>query len=157
MRRSEILFFSFFFFFLYPCSKSIANNFASDWSNSDTILINDSLLINIACDSFDKDIKLYIISNPPVDGCQYVPITIRKTQENKKVIAAILAFPFPFGILGLHRIYLGTKPYMPFAYIGTLGGCFGILPLIDFISILTADDETFKRFENNPKVFMWSK
>jgi len=78
------------------------------------------------------------------------------THENKRVIAAILAFPLPFGILGVHRIYLGTKPYMPFAYIGTLGGCFGILPLIDFCTILFSDDETFKEFENNPRVIMWS-
>ena len=75
--------------------------------------------------------------------------------ENKKLIAAILAFPLPFGILGLHRIYLGTKPYMPYAYIGTLGGCLGIIPLIDFISILATKKEDLQRFENNPKVIMW--
>src|SRR6185503_9682570 len=44
-----------------------------------------------------------------------------QVRENKRAIAAVLAFPFPFGILGLHRIYLGTKPYMPFVYLGTLG------------------------------------
>ena len=74
----------------------------------------------------------------------------------KKRIAAILAFPFPFGLLGLHRVFLGTKPYIPFVYIGTLGGCFLILPIIDFVAILSANEETFKGFENNPKVFMWS-
>ncbi len=75
---------------------------------------------------------------------------------NKKFIAAVLAFPLPFGILGLHRIYLGTKPYMPFAYIGTIGGCFGILPLIDFIAILATKKENLNRFAGNPKVFMWA-
>jgi TM2 domain-containing membrane protein YozV len=75
--------------------------------------------------------------------------------ENKKLIAAVLAFPLPFGFLGLHRIYLGTKPYMPFAYVGTIGGCFGILPLIDFITILTTKKEKLKAFENNPRIFMW--
>lgn len=74
----------------------------------------------------------------------------------KKRIAAILAFPFPFGLLGLHRVFLGTKPYIPFVYIGTLGGCFLILPIIDFVAILSANEETFKRLENNPRVFMWS-
>ena len=77
-------------------------------------------------------------------------------RENKKLIAAVLAFPFPFGFLGLHRIYLGTKPYMPFVYAGTIGGCFGILPMIDFITILTTKKEKIKNFENNRKVFMWS-
>lgn len=75
--------------------------------------------------------------------------------ENKKLIAAILSFPLPFGILGLHRIYLGTKPYIPFVYIGTAGGCFGILPLIDFIAILSAKKGKIKHFENNFNVFMW--
>lgn len=79
-----------------------------------------------------------------------------KRKENKKLIAAVLAFPFPFGVMGLHRIYLGTKPYMPFVYIGTVGGCFGILPLIDFITILTTKKDKIKNFENNRRVFMWS-
>ncbi|MBI4930942.1 MAG: TM2 domain-containing protein [Bacteroidetes bacterium] len=103
-------------------------------------------------------------------GQVFVPITLIDTpslivafdsaqapkHKTKKLIAAVLAFPFPFGMLGLHRIYLGTKPYMPFAYIGTLGGCLGILPLIDFITILAADEEMLGRYRNNPKVIMWS-
>ena len=76
--------------------------------------------------------------------------------KRKKITAAVLAFPLPFGLLGLHRIYLGTKPYVPFVYIGTIGGCLFILPLIDFITILSAKEEDFKRFEKNPGVFMWS-
>lgn len=168
MKCSNLLFVSFFSFFFFPCAKSIENNFAGVWFISDTNLINDSLFANVNCESFDKDIEpyplgqttmpngVYTLSSPSVDGCQFVPVAICKTWENKKAIAALFAFPFPFGMLGLHRIYLGTKPYIPFAYISTLGGCFGILPLIDFISILTAEDETFNRFENNPKVFMWS-
>ena len=76
--------------------------------------------------------------------------------RTKKRIAAILAFPFPFGLLGLHRVFLGTKPYIPFVYMGTVGGCFLILPIIDFITILSANEEEFKKFENNPRVFMWS-
>src|ERR1051326_3021490 len=72
--------------------------------------------------------------------------------KRKKIISAILAFPLPFGILGVHRIYLGTKPYMPYVYIGTGGGCVGIIPLIDFIAILSANKKTFQSFENNPRV-----
>lgn len=81
---------------------------------------------------------------------------IREKQiNNRRLIAAILAFPFPFGIVGLHRIYLGTKPYVPVTYIASLGGIFGILPLIDFF-VLAFDKDTSK-FENNEKVFMWVK
>jgi TM2 domain-containing membrane protein YozV len=79
----------------------------------------------------------------------------KKQRNNRKITAAILAFPFPFGIVGLHRIYLGTKPYVPVAYIGTLGGIFGIIPLIDFCAILFNKEIT--QFENNGKVLMWVK
>jgi TM2 domain-containing membrane protein YozV len=79
----------------------------------------------------------------------------KKQRNNRKITAAILAFPFPFGIVGLHRIYLGTKPYVPVAYIATLGGVFGIIPLIDFCAILL--DKDFSQFENNGKVLMWVK
>ncbi len=77
----------------------------------------------------------------------------RKQRTNKKITAAILAFPFPFGIVGLHRIYLGTAPYVPVVYIASLGGVFGILPFIDFCVI--ALDKDLERYKENKKVFMW--
>jgi TM2 domain-containing membrane protein YozV len=76
-----------------------------------------------------------------------------KQKKNKRITAAVLAFPFPFGIVGLHRIYLGTAPYVPVAYIGSLGGIFGVLPFIDFCVLLLDKDE--KRYIDNKKVFMW--
>jgi TM2 domain-containing membrane protein YozV len=76
-----------------------------------------------------------------------------RKKKNKKIVAALLAFPFPFGIVGLHRIYLGTSPYVPVAYIASLGGVFGILPFIDFCVLLMDKDQ--ERYINNPKVFMW--
>ncbi|MBC7696104.1 MAG: TM2 domain-containing protein [Burkholderiales bacterium] len=79
----------------------------------------------------------------------------KKHKLNKKITAAVLAFPFPFGIVGLHRIYLGTKPYVPVAYIASLGGVFGILPFIDFCAITF--DKDFDQYRNNSKVFMWIK
>jgi TM2 domain-containing membrane protein YozV len=77
----------------------------------------------------------------------------RKQRERKKLVASLLAFPFPGGILGLHRIYLGTKPYVPLIYIVTLGGGFFLLPMIDFFVLLFNKD--ISRFENHPGVFMW--
>ncbi len=79
----------------------------------------------------------------------------QKQKLNKKITAAALAFPFPFGIVGLHRIYLGTKPHVPVVYIATLGGVFGILPLVDFFVIIT--DKDFEQYKNNGKIFMWIK
>lgn len=79
----------------------------------------------------------------------------KKQKDNRKLTAALLAFPFPFGIVGLHRIFLGTKPYVPVAYIASLGGIFGVLPLIDFFVILF--DKDFDQYLNNGKVLMWVK
>jgi len=79
----------------------------------------------------------------------------KRQKKNKRVVAAILAFPFPFGIVGLHRIYLGTAPYVPVVYIGTFGGVIGILPFIDFCVLLL--DKDFDRYIENKKVFMWVK
>jgi TM2 domain-containing membrane protein YozV len=79
----------------------------------------------------------------------------KKQKLNKRITSAVLAFPFPFGMVGLHRIYLGTKPYVPVAYIASLGGAFGILPLIDFCAIAFGKD--FDSYRNNGKVFMWVK
>lgn len=79
----------------------------------------------------------------------------KKQKLNKRITAAVLAFPFPFGIVGLHRIYLGTKPYVPVAYIASLGGVFGLLPLIDFFVITF--DKNFDQYRDNGKVFMWIK
>ena len=85
---------------------------------------------------------------------RFVDYLKRNVGENNKAVAAVLAFPL-FGIIGLHRIYLGTKPYVPVVYIATLGGCAGVLPLIDFFVILFSNKEAFERYKENPKVFMW--
>jgi len=77
----------------------------------------------------------------------------KKREKDKKVVAAILAFPFPFGLVGLHRIYLGCPPYVPVIYIATAGGVLGILPFIDFCVLLL--DKDIDRYINNKKIFMW--
>lgn len=77
----------------------------------------------------------------------------KKQAKHKKAVAAALAFPFPFGIVGLHRIYLGCAPYIPVVYIASLGGVFGILPLVDFCVILAEKD--LEKFVNSSDVFMW--
>lgn len=79
----------------------------------------------------------------------------KKHKRSKRITAAVLAFPFPFGIVGLHRIYLGTKPFVPVAYIASLGGGLGVLPFIDFCVLIL--DKEVESYSNNGKVFMWIK
>ncbi|MFL5764403.1 MAG: hypothetical protein ACJ77K_10725 [Bacteroidia bacterium] len=71
----------------------------------------------------------------------------------KKIVSAICAFPFPFGFMGAHRVMLGTKPWVPVVYVATFGGCFGLLPLIDFCVLTFSKD--ISKYENNPHIFMW--
>lgn len=80
-------------------------------------------------------------------------VLFKATGKNKKLIATVLAFPFPFGIVGLHRIYLGCAPHVPVAYIATVGGGFGVLPFIDFWALLLSKD--IEQFAQNGQVFMW--
>ena len=78
----------------------------------------------------------------------------QKQKKNKRITAAVLAFPFPFGIVGLHRIYLGCAPHVPVVYIASIGGAFGVLPFIGFCVLVL--DKDIDRFKNNKKVFMWA-
>jgi TM2 domain-containing membrane protein YozV len=81
-------------------------------------------------------------------------VSVDKLKRRKKIIATLLAFPLPCGIIGLHRVYLGTKPYVPLVYIATFGGAAGIIPFIDFIVLLLEKD--ISKYENNPNVIMWA-
>lgn len=85
-----------------------------------------------------------------------IPEPVNKADLRKrKFVAAIMALPFPFGIVGAHRVMMGTAPWVPIVYIATFGGCFGLLPLIDFCAIVFSKD--FEQYENNEQVFMWVK
>lgn len=75
-----------------------------------------------------------------------------KKAKNKRITAIVLAFPFPFGIVGLHRIYLGCAPYIPVVYITSIGGL-GLLPFIDFCVLISEKD--FEKYNNSKEVFMW--
>lgn len=79
----------------------------------------------------------------------------KKSIRKKKIVSAICAFPFPLGFVGAHRVMLGTKPWVPVVYVATFGGCFGLLPLIDFCVITFSKD--IEQYENNPNIFMWAK
>lgn len=118
-----------------------------------TIYYLDSCQNNITSEQFilkEADLVFDDMPNP------VFKLFRKKQRLNKRITAAALAFPFPFGIVGLHRIYLGTKPYVPVAYIASLGGVFGILPFIDFCAI-TFDTKNFEVYRDNGQIFMWLK
>jgi TM2 domain-containing membrane protein YozV len=74
-------------------------------------------------------------------------------KENKKLMA--MALNFSLGMLGAHRLYLGTKPHVPVFYLLTFGGVFFVIPIIDFFVLTFSKDIT--PYINNDKILMWVK
>jgi TM2 domain-containing membrane protein YozV len=95
------------------------------------------------------------IASKRFNHTQLAAIAIPDSIKKKKFISALLAMPFPLGFVGAHRVMLGSGPWVPVVYVATLGGCFGLLPLIDFCFIIFSKDIT--PYENNNHIFMWIK
>ena len=75
-------------------------------------------------------------------------------KEKDPVVAWLISFPA--GFLGLHRAYLGTDTKTVLLYIVTLGGVFGIVPMIDWILLLKGiQTGDISRYVNNRKFIMW--
>ncbi len=77
------------------------------------------------------------------------------TEKPKRVKLKAALLSILLGHFGVHRIYLGTSPNVPVIYSLTLGGGLGILPLADFIAIVSSPD--VERYRNSNRVFMWLK
>jgi hypothetical protein len=100
----------------------------------------------------ESELAAPVVKLPSVKQLKLITLLQNATVENKKVTAAILTLTL--GMLGVHRIYLGTAPYIPAVYLFTFGGGFFVLPIIDLVMILTTNDIT--KFENNNKLLMWT-
>ncbi|MDA3820362.1 MAG: TM2 domain-containing protein [Candidatus Delongbacteria bacterium] len=75
------------------------------------------------------------------------------TEQKKRSKLIAIAADLLAGPLGGHRIYLGTKPWIPVVYAVTLGGGIGVLPVIDLFAIIFVSD--LKKYTDNPQIFMW--
>jgi TM2 domain-containing membrane protein YozV len=71
--------------------------------------------------------------------------------ENPRMMA--IALDITLGVLGVHRLYLGTDLKVPIFYTLSLGGG-GVLWLVD-LGLLIANKDISKYY-NNPKLFMWT-
>ena len=71
-------------------------------------------------------------------------------------VAAIL-LTFFLGGFGIHRHYMGTRPWMWAIYTFTFGGIFGVVPLVDFIVEIVAavESNSVARYCGNTSFFMW--
>ncbi|MDX1943039.1 MAG: TM2 domain-containing protein [Saprospiraceae bacterium] len=61
---------------------------------------------------------------------------------DEQIVAILLAFFV--GWLGIHRLYLGSDPIIILWYIITLGGFFGLIPLIDFIRLVIGQVDHYR-------------
>jgi TM2 domain-containing membrane protein YozV len=127
--RTYLLLTVFYFAFTTLCfSKESTVNYCQ---NFQSIIINNNIVFDsIAANKKEPSIK-----------------------ENKKLMA--IAINLSLGMLGAHRLYLGTKPHVPVFYLLTFGGVFFILPVIDFFVLTFSKDIT--PYLNNDKIIMWLK
>ena len=116
-------------------------------SQSDAVLNTFKQIVINESELATQEVKL-----PSEKKIKLIALLQSATVENKKVTAAILTLTL--GMLGVHRIYLGTAPYIPAVYLFTFGGGFFVLPIIDLVMILTTND--IAKFENNNKILMWT-
>lgn len=77
---------------------------------------------------------------------------IQQTGEVKFKRGKAIIFTIFTGILGGHRIYMGTHQRTPIIYAVTFGG-FGILPLIDLAHLIFTKDISV--YENKTQIIMW--
>jgi TM2 domain-containing membrane protein YozV len=116
-------------------------------SQSGALLADFNQLVINESELATQELKL-----PSAKQLKLITLLQNATVENKKVTAAILTLTL--GMLGVHRIYLGTAPYIPAVYLFTFGGGFFVLPIIDLVMILSTND--ISKFENNNKLLMWT-
>lgn len=71
-------------------------------------------------------------------------------------LASFLLCTF-LGEFGVHRHYMGTRPWMWAIYTFTCGGIFGVVPLIDWVFLLVGIvEDDISGYCGNTKFFMWA-
>ncbi len=73
---------------------------------------------------------------------------------NNDVVSLLLTFFL--GWTGIHRVYMGSTPWMWILYLLT-GGGFGVVVLLDFVFELIGfvDGSGLGKYYDNPNILMW--
>jgi len=108
-------------------------------------LINPVIADTISVNNGEKIIS-FVIQKDSVQ--QYGDTIIKGKTKGEALLWWLLG-----GVVGLHRIYLGTGPVVPVFYALTLGGGMGALYVSDLIAILVTKD--INRFADNKNILMW--
>lgn len=85
-----------------------------------------------------------------------MPAAASFSSGSKSPIASFLLCTF-LGGFGVHRHYMGTRPWMWAIYTFTFGGIFGVIPLIDWVMLIVGIvDDDISQYCGNTKFIMWS-
>lgn len=68
--------------------------------------------------------------------------------SSNQIVAIILAYFV--GWLGIHRVYMGAKPIIILWFVLSLGGFFGLMPIIDFFRLIFGGTD---HYEGNDEFF----
>lgn len=61
------------------------------------------------------------------------------------------------GCFGVHRHYMGTRPWMWAIYTFTAGGIFGIVTFVDWVMLLIGVvDDDISKYVGNTRFIMWA-
>jgi len=74
-------------------------------------------------------------------------------QKNKHERLVAIGLNVSLGMLGVHRMYLGTGINVPVTYACTAGG-FGVLWVTDLVILVGT--RHYDALKNNPHVFLWN-
>ncbi len=120
----------------------------------DAYTVNDDQIEQLLTQS--QDVSLATV-NVDLFAAQSSAVNVANPTRIKasKDLTTVLLLNFFLGGLGIHRLYLGTQTITWVGYILTCGGIFGIVPLVDFITLII-NKENLGKYENNPKFFMWA-
>ena len=85
-----------------------------------------------------------------------VPAAASLASGSPSPVAAFLLCTF-LGEFGVHRHYMGTRPWMWAIYVFTGFGIFGIVPFVDWVMLLIGlVDDNISQYVGNTRFFMWA-
>jgi hypothetical protein len=101
------------------------------------------------------DVSPFAVMSETAAALPSAPATTMISTEKSPVAAILLTFFL--GGFGVHRHYMGTRPWMWAIYTFTVGGIFGVVPFVDFIVEIVAlvEDNSVARYCGNTSFFMW--
>ena len=85
-----------------------------------------------------------------------VPAAASLAAGSPSPVASFLLCTF-LGGFGVHRHYMGTRPWMWAIYVFTGFGIFGIVPLVDWVMLLIGlVDDNIGQYCGNTRFIMWA-